>query len=142
MEQQAAVKGIRIRTDLAQLSETILVDPDKINQVLLNLYLNAIESMDDAGGDLSMTLADDPSARQATIRIADTGSGIREQDLVHIFDPYFTTKPSGTGLGLAIAQKIIEGHDGVIRIASKPSEGTTVTLVLPLSPEEGNHAGA
>ncbi len=141
VEQQAASKGIRIRTDLDQLTETIPIDPDKINQVLLNLYLNAIESMDDGGGDLNVTLADNPSTRQVTIRIADTGSGIRKQDLAHIFDPYFTTKPSGTGLGLAIAQKIIEGHDGAIRITSKPGEGTTVTLVLPFASEEGNHAG-
>ena len=133
VERQAAEKTIRIQTNLVGLAETVLIDPDKMNQVLLNLYLNAIESMDEGGGSLSVTLAADNPARQATIGIADTGSGIREQDLGHIFDPYFTTKAAGTGLGLAIAQKIVEGHGGAIRIDSKSGRGTTVTIVLPFT---------
>ena len=133
IERQAAEKNIRIQTTLADHAETVLIDPDKMNQVLLNLYLNAIESMDESGGNLTVTLAADNPARQVTILIADTGSGIREQDLGHIFDPYFTTKAAGTGLGLAIAQKIIEGHGGTIRLDSKPGSGTTVTIVLPFT---------
>jgi len=133
VERQATEKNIRIQANLADLAETVLIDPDKMNQVLLNLYLNAIESMDEGGGSLRVTLTADNPARQVTVRIADTGSGIREQDLGHIFDPYFTTKAAGTGLGLAIAQKIIEGHGGTIRIDSKSGRGTTATLVLPLT---------
>ncbi|MDF1593462.1 MAG: ATP-binding protein [Desulfobacterales bacterium] len=141
VERQAAEKTIRIRTNLADFAETVLVDPDKMNQVLLNLYLNAIESMDEGGGSLSVTLAADNPARQVAIRIADTGSGIREQDLGHIFDPYFTTKAAGTGLGLAIAQKIIEGHGGAIKIDSNP-RGTTVTIFLPFTAGTESHDSA
>ena len=133
VERQAAEKTVRIQTTLADIAETVPVDPDKMNQVLLNLYLNAIESMEEGGGSLSVTLTADNPARQVAIGIADTGSGIREQDLGHIFDPYFTTKAAGTGLGLAIAQKIIEGHGGAIRISSNPGSGTTVTIVLPFT---------
>ncbi|MEW6671247.1 MAG: ATP-binding protein [Thermodesulfobacteriota bacterium] len=133
VERQAGEKNIRIQANLAEPAGTVPIDPDKMNQVLLNLYLNAIESMSDGGGSLSVTLAAEGPARQVVIRVADTGCGIREQDLGHIFDPYFTTKPAGTGLGLAIAQKIIEGHGGVIRVDSKSGTGTTVTIVLPHS---------
>jgi len=94
---------------------------------------DAIESMQEGGGRLSVSLAADPSAREVTIRIADTGSGIREQDLGHIFDPYFTTKASGTGLGLAIAQKIIEGHGGRIEIESQVNKGSSFTVILPIA---------
>jgi len=133
VERQAGEKNIRIQANLADLAETVLLDPDKMNQVLLNLYLNAIESMEDGNGNLTVTLTTESAARQVAIRIADTGSGIREQDLGHIFDPYFTTKAAGTGLGLAIAQKIIESHDGAIRIDSIPGSGTIVTIILPFT---------
>lgn len=133
VERQAAEKNLHIQANLADFAEIVLIDPDKMNQVLLNLYLNAIESMDEGGGGLTVTLSADNPARQVTVQIADTGSGIREQDQGHIFDPYFTTKAAGTGLGLAIAQKIIEGHSGAIRIDSKPGRGTTVTIVLPFT---------
>jgi len=66
------------------------------------------------------------------ITISDTGGGIREEDLVHIFDPYYTSKPSGTGLGLAIVHKIVEAHGGEIKVESRVGEGTNVTIILPL----------
>jgi len=142
VERRAAEKNVHIQTNLVDPAEAVPVDPDKMNQVLLNLYLNAIESMDAGGGSLVVTLASDNPARQVMIGITDTGGGIRPQDLGHIFDPYFTTKASGTGLGLAIAQKIIEGHDGVIRINSQPGSGTTVTILLPFTAEMDSHDSA
>jgi two-component system sensor histidine kinase HydH len=66
------------------------------------------------------------------IDVSDTGKGINEEDLARIFDPYFTTKPSGTGLGLAIVYRIIEAHDGEIRVKSKPGKGTTISVFLPV----------
>ncbi len=107
------------------------IDPDRINQVFLNLYLNAIEAMQD-GGTLSVDLYRDEDLRHIKIAISDTGVGIKKEDLVHVFDPYFTTKQSGTGLGLAIVHKIIESHKGEVRVESEPGKGTTVTIILPV----------
>ena len=132
IEQQADEKKIAIDTELADSMEPVELDPDKINQVLLNLYLNAIESMD-TGGTLSISMTKDGVKNRIEIRIADTGSGIREENLAHVFDPYFTTKSSGTGLGLAIAHKIVEGHNGEIYPESRLGEGTTFIVSLPLS---------
>ena len=131
VERQAAEKNIRVETDLSAEMETVRLDPDKMNQVLLNLYLNAIDAMDAEGGNLMVALDCEPENHRAEIRVIDTGAGISETDLAHIFDPYFTTKASGTGLGLAIAHKILEGHGGEIKVDSRPGSGTTVTLILP-----------
>ena len=87
----------------------------------------------DAGGTLSISMAKDNIKNRIEIRIADTGSGIREENLAHVFDPYFTTKSSGTGLGLAIAHKIVEGHNGEIYPESGPGEGTTFIVSLPIT---------
>ena len=64
------------------------------------------------------------------IQVADTGTGIGKEDMAHIFDPYFTTKPSGTGLGLAIVHNIIEAHKGEIKVESQFGRGTTITILL------------
>ena len=95
-----------------------------------NLYLNAIESMD-SGGTLTISSAKDGAKNRMEIRIGDTGTGIPEADIAHIFDPYFTTKSSGTGLGLAIAHKIIEGHHGEIYPESRLGYGTVFIISLP-----------
>jgi two-component system sensor histidine kinase HydH len=85
----------------------------------------------ESGGILSVTLTS-RADRMIRIDVSDTGKGIEEKDLARIFDPYFTTKPSGTGLGLAIVYRIIEAHDGEIRVKSKPGKGTTVSVFLPV----------
>jgi two-component system sensor histidine kinase HydH len=129
MEGQAREKGITVRTDLPHSAPEVMVDPDKMEQVLLNLYLNAIGAME-KGGVLSVALRTDPG-RRVRIVISDTGSGIRKEDLPRIFDPYFTTRPAGTGLGLAIVHKIVEAHDGEIRVESETGKGTAVSVILP-----------
>jgi two-component system, NtrC family, sensor histidine kinase HydH len=130
VERQAAEAGIQIKTVLAPQKKTVSLDPDKINQVLLNLFLNALEAMD-ADGTLTVTLNDETESQQASVEISDTGKGISEADQAHIFDPYFTTKASGTGLGLAIVHNILDTHGGDIKITSRIGQGTTVILVLP-----------
>ena len=85
------------------------------------------------GGTLSIDLSWDEVSQKTKIAVSDTGAGINKADLVHIFDPYFTTKQSGTGLGLAIVHKIIESHDGEVRVESESGEGTTVNIILPAS---------
>jgi len=130
VERQAAESKITIKTDFDLELREVLMDPDRINQVLLNLYLNAIDSMD-GGGQLTVALSESAKKNGVKIKITDTGTGIPDNDLGHIFDPYFTTKPSGTGLGLAIVHNIMEAHGGDINIESHPGQGTGVTLFLP-----------
>ncbi len=125
---EAAKRGIAVQSDL-QGGLRATVDPDQLRQVFLNLYLNALASMEE-GGTLDVRLRRDPTGA-ARIAIADTGAGIAPEDLSRVFDPYFTTKPSGTGLGLPVAQKIVEAHGGRIVLESAPGQGTTATVVLP-----------
>ncbi|MCX5846928.1 MAG: ATP-binding protein [Deltaproteobacteria bacterium] len=132
IEGQTRSNNIAIHTDIPPDSGNVLIDSDKIKQVLLNLYLNAVGAMEH-GGTLSVTLSPHNS-RIIRIDVSDTGKGIDEKDLARIFDPYFTTKSSGTGLGLAIVYKIIEAHDGEIRVTSEPGKGTTVSVFLPTVP--------
>ncbi|MBW1753255.1 MAG: PAS domain-containing protein [Deltaproteobacteria bacterium] len=129
---QASAANVTIQTTLAPEIDEVYLDPDKISQVLLNLYLNAIESMD-SGGTLSVGLSVNAAKEGVEIRISDSGAGISKDDLAHIFDPYFTTKAAGTGLGLAIVHNIIEAHQGEIKVESQPDQGTTFTIFLPNS---------
>lgn len=129
VEGQAREKGIDVRTDLSPKIGELTIDPDRIEQVLLNLYLNAIGAME-KGGTLSVT-SSRGSLGMIEIRITDTGAGIEKEDLPRIFDPYFTTKPAGTGLGLALVQRIVEAHGGEVRMESEPGRGTTATVLLP-----------
>jgi len=130
IERQAAEANITVKTNFDLDLKEALIDPDRINQVLLNLYLNAIDSMND-GGLLTVTLSGNEKKNGIEIKVTDTGTGISQNDLGHIFDPYFTTKPSGTGLGLAIVHNIMESHGGDIQIESRLEQGTSVTIFLP-----------
>jgi len=134
IEADAHRKGIKINTSISPDIKEALIDSDKIKQVFLNLYLNAFEAMEN-GGTLFVELREDDRARAVRIIISDTGTGIKDEDLARVFDPYFTTKSSGTGLGLAIVHKIIESHGGEVRVESRPGEGTAVTILLPYSIE-------
>jgi len=131
IERQASAKEIQILSHLPSEIKEIDLDPDGINQVLLNLYLNAIEAMEQ-GGTLSVSLSSEESSPWVKIIVSDTGTGISKEDLEHIFDPYFTTKQTGTGLGLAIVHKIIEAHRGEVKAESEVGRGTTVSVLLPV----------
>ena len=139
-------KEIRIHTRLKDPAPVAAVDRNQIEQVLLNLYVNAWQAMPD-GGDLyigtSLDMLDEvrcaPYQAQpghyAKIEITDTGIGIDKATQQRIFDPFFTTKEKGrgTGLGLASAYGIIKNHDGIISVYSEVGHGTTFNIYLPLS---------
>jgi len=129
VHQDAADKQIEIQSHLASDLCRVAVDPDRMSQCILNLYLNAIEAMV-SHGRLIVT-SEQTVDQQVRIQIADTGHGIGAFDLEQIFNPYFTTKSKGTGLGLAIVHKIVEAHDGRIQVESVPGEGTRFILTLP-----------
>jgi two-component system, NtrC family, sensor histidine kinase HydH len=130
IEQRAKEKQLTVKTVNSANVDKAVLDSDRINQVLLNFYLNAIESMK-SGGELGVQLSVDGAENSIKIKISDTGCGIPEKHLSRIFDPYFTTKSTGTGLGLAIAHNIVEAMGGKIHITSRPDKGTTITLTLP-----------
>jgi two-component system, NtrC family, sensor histidine kinase HydH len=131
VEPQARAKGVSIAVENPSDMPEVLLDADRLHQVLLNLFLNGIEAMD-RGGVLTVQVAEAAEGRRLEIRVSDTGSGIRPEDLPHIFEPYYTTKPGGTGLGLAIAHNIIEAMAGEIGAQSSPGAGTTFTLKIPV----------
>ena len=136
IRKQAASQGITIDAqDLADEPVYAYIDQDRIGQVLLNVYLNAIEAMTN-GGVLKIWIERDEVNDTIAINVSDTGCGIPGADIGRVFDPYFTTKQSGTGLGLAIVHKIVEAHGGQVKIASTEEKGTTVSLILPAKEEE------
>lgn len=122
-------KELKVEVHIASQIPEVKIDPDKFKQVFLNLYLNAIDAME-KGSTLSVEARQGEGTRGVQITISDTGKGIEEEDLPHVFDPYFTTKSSGTGLGLAIVHKIIESHGGKIRVNSRTGIGTDVIIWL------------
>ncbi len=103
-------------------------DPDLLLQVLMNLLKNSVNATP-AGGEVSLRAAADD--RQVSIVVADTGSGIRDEDKERMFDPFFTTRKNGVGLGLAVSHQIIEQHHGSIEVRTVPGEGTEVEIMLP-----------
>jgi two-component system sensor histidine kinase HydH len=130
IEHEASLNNIRIDLDLDNDVGSIIGDKDRLNQVLLNLYLNAIQAMEDSGK-LSIKLSRCDSTHTVKIKVSDTGSGIKKEELPDIFEPYFTTRLSGTGLGLAIVNNIIKAHNGEVSVKSEPGCGTDFTIILP-----------
>ncbi|MFV0550216.1 MAG: two-component system sensor histidine kinase AtoS [Limnobaculum xujianqingii] len=132
-------KGVEARIDfVVQLEESlsdIEADGELLKQVLLNLLINAVQSIAARGEIIITTRALSPDWQEITI--SDNGCGISDEIKTKIFDPFYTTKPSGTGLGLSISHRIITAHDGDITLTSKLNQGTTFTIVLPVKHSEG-----
>ena len=119
---------IIVEEDFGCGATTLEGDHDKLTQVFLNLFLNAVQAMEEGG---RLKVSTHCSGDGIKIEISDTGSGIAPEFVEKVFDPYFTTKPDGTGLGLAMSAKIIQDHNGRITIKSSGKDGTTVTVRLP-----------
>jgi len=105
------------------------IDAEKLQQVMLNLLMNAIQSIENEG---KITVGIGSNEKFAEITVADTGSGIDQEHLKNIFTPFFTTKEQGTGLGLAIVKKIIDLHEGEITVESAVGKGTSFCIKIPL----------
>ncbi len=115
----------RVDTDLPE----IMIDVDRIKQVLLNLLNNALDAMPDGG---LLTIQVQIVNEEIQLEVTDTGIGIASDNLPLVFEPFFTNKGQGTGLGLAISYNIISEHGGDIKIKSQPGAGTTVKVTLPI----------
>jgi len=129
-----APNRIRLETGFGQGLPKVMVDRHMIEQVLMNLVLNAVQAMKDGGG---LTIRTSVVEGVCLIEVRDTGSGIPPAVLPRIFDPFFTTKSEGegTGLGLSVSLGIVERHGGKILVDSEVGKGTTFTLCLPVSRE-------
>ncbi|NTU42784.1 MAG: HAMP domain-containing protein [Nitrospirales bacterium] len=127
----------------------VLMDPNQIQQVFMNIIINAIQAMGE-GGTLTISASVEtraslegqrnlPETEQIlAVNFQDTGKGIPEEEISSIFQPFYTKKTRGTGLGLSISQKIIQEHGGVITVRSEPGQGSTFTIYLPIKGEEAS----
>lgn len=142
---------ISITENIDQKCGTILADPTQIHQILMNLCTNAFHSMEETGGEISVTLkttfiesGDEemmpsvPPGQHVELSVSDTGGGIMPAGIDKIFDPYYTTKETGrgTGMGLAIIHGIMKNYGGAITVESRPGEGSTFRAYFPVVEEE------
>lgn len=121
--------SVEINSGATAVLPVVMADKEQLKQVFFNVLKNAREATI-AGGKITIRAATDDEYLR--VEFTDSGSGIAEEDLSHIFEPYFSTKPGGTGLGMMIVQKIMRAHQGNVSVASIVNEGTTVTLRFPL----------
>ncbi|MFY9845481.1 MAG: ATP-binding protein [Terriglobales bacterium] len=135
LEHQFKVARIQVQSELNENLPLIQGNAGRLQQVFLNLFLNAKDAMA-GGGVLNVATL---NGEFVSVRVSDTGSGIAQEHIQRIYDPFFTTKTSpaegqnrGTGLGLSVTYGIIQEHAGNIRVESRPGEGTTFTLDFPL----------
>jgi PAS domain S-box-containing protein len=143
----AIPSGVRLQLDVAR--SQIQADASQIHQLVMNLIINAAESITGAGLIILTTGVEDVAAgsssqltpgRYAFLRVSDTGCGMDEATVSRIFDPFFSTKLSGRGLGLAAAQGTVRAHHGAMTVESTPGRGTTFTVLLPASDNQPDTA--
>ncbi len=127
----AKMKGIELKTELGEGDDTVRCDPGAIQQILVSLIVNSLESSSQGGKITVRTDCGDPT--QVRFKVIDQGHGIAEKDLPFIFDPFFSTKDSSTslGLGLSAVYGIVQGHSGSIHVDSKAGRGARFTVTLP-----------
>ena len=141
LEHQFKIAKVQVQSDLTPGISPILGNPGRLQQVFLNLFLNAKDAMP-GGGKLNVATT---NGEMVSVRVSDTGAGIEPENIHRIYDPFFTTKTApkegqkrGTGLGLSVTYGIIQEHAGKIRVESNPGSGTTFALDFPLS-RKGAH---
>ena len=129
LEEDKVVLESRLDEEIPPLS----FDEKLLKQALLNVINNAVAAMPDGG---TLTVATERAGDVVLIHVIDTGTGISEENMAKIFEPYFTTKEFGSGLGLTVVYKIVKEHGGEIALKSKEGEGTTFTISLPIPQKE------
>jgi PAS domain S-box-containing protein len=130
--ERLARNRIQLQLDLDDQCPKVQADADQMNQVLINLIMNAVHAMPDVG---TLRIGMVPINEKVMLTVSDTGQGIPQEVMSHIFDPFFTTKEfgKGTGLGLTVVKGILEDHGGSIAATSEQGKGTTFTILLPKS---------
>lgn len=133
--------GVHCHKEYHENTPLASADPRTLEQVIVNVITNAVEAMPN-GGSISVKLLPAPSHQGKTVelKIADTGPGIRPDQIDRVFDPFYTTKKTGTGLGLAISRRIMMAHCGGIQVQSFADAGTVFTISIPIAKEQGEEA--
>ncbi|MCZ7625276.1 MAG: ATP-binding protein [Candidatus Methylomirabilis sp.] len=131
LDHELAQRGIRVESLIPHTLPKLAADPYLLEQVFVNLLLNALDAMPDGGSVLVAAQARDDLIE---VRVEDTGSGIAPESLPRIFDPFFTTKKvgEGTGLGLSVVYGIVKDHGGTIEVTSEPGAGTAFLITFPV----------
>ncbi|MBU2520897.1 MAG: hypothetical protein KKD50_01570 [Proteobacteria bacterium] len=122
-------QSIKVHKKLNAELSIINVDNEQIKRVFSNVMINAVESMPKNG---ELTIVTENDENQFIVKIEDTGKGIPDEDIIRIFDPFFSTKSTGVGLGLSICYGIVVSHGGIIGVESEMNKGTTFTISLPI----------
>jgi signal transduction histidine kinase len=130
LENEFRLKHIRLEQDLDERIEQMCLDVNQIEQVFINILINAVHATDE-NGRVSIKSRSLPRRAVVRIEIADTGCGIPSDNLTKIFEPFFSTKEKGTGLGLAVSYGIVKNHGGSIWVSSKPGQGAQFNIDLP-----------
>ena len=132
VEHLASFQNIEVVKEYARDLPDLLLDPGQIEQVFINMFVNASQAMEEEG-QLTLWTGLDLDGKSVLVRVEDTGKGILEENIGRIFDPFFSTKGAkGTGLGLSVSYGIIEGHGGTIEVQSEVGVGTVFTITLPV----------
>jgi signal transduction histidine kinase len=131
VEAQADEENVRIGIVEHEDVPNVMGDPEFLRSVFNNLFINALQAMENTGGHLNIKIYPDENGESVNFEVSDTACGISPENLEKIFEPYFSTKETGTGLGLAIVQKIVDIHNGSIAVTSIVGKGTTFTVSLP-----------
>jgi two-component system, NtrC family, sensor kinase len=132
LENEFHLHHVRLEKRLTGDMINAFLDENQIEQVLINILLNALHAVE-ADGVITVESGVDPEKQRIRVEIADNGCGISEENVKKIFDPFFSTKSNGTGLGLAVSYGIIQSHQGDIRVFSKPGKGTRFVIDIPVS---------
>ena len=148
VEEERRQAGVQVSERYAEGLPPLIVDPQQMLQVFVNLFQNALQAMPE-GGILSVTAKTYtpereepvPSDPRVSVCVSDTGCGIAAENLPKIFQAFFTTRPSGTGLGLALVYKVVQKHGGEVRVNSQPGRGSTFELLLPVTEKGSNGEG-
>jgi two-component system NtrC family sensor kinase len=137
LEPEIARRNVRTVVRLGEIPLTVNCDGDQIEQVFVNLIMNALDAMQHAGGTLRITANAQHGRDRVTIAFEDTGMGVAPEHEAHLFAPFFTTKEpgKGTGMGLAVSQSIVREHDGEITFSSAPT-GSRFVVAIPMASSE------
>jgi two-component system NtrC family sensor kinase len=131
MSNEFMLRHIKLEKRLADGLPEILIDGNQMEQVMINLLLNAAQAIE-KNGNIFIETRQDPSGRLVVVEITDDGCGIAPMDATRLFEPFYSNKAGGTGLGLAVSYGIVRNHNGNIKVASKLGGGTRFTIELPI----------